>query len=102
MKANTILSIFIFIIIASFSTAPAFADGTETKTTTKTICTTTYGGGTECRDEVVTEEVVRDETPKEEIITEVDTGIAEVAIIAAALVLGGVGLFALAQNQLNA
>lgn len=35
---------------------PAFADG-DTKVTEKEVCTTQYGGATECKKEKVTEEV---------------------------------------------
>lgn len=75
-------------------TSVVLADGeqqTETKETTKQVCTTSYGGVTECRDEVVREEIIR----------EVETGMAEILLVASGLFAGGFGLFVMAQKQLT-
>lgn len=62
--------------------APAYADGANasnsgTKKTVKKICTTSYGGGTVCNEEVIEEHKT------------VDTGIAETLVIAGVLFAAG-------------
>lgn len=70
----------------------ASADGEQTKTVVETreVCTTTYGGGTECKTV---------EVPREEIVHEpVDTGIVENASIAIALFISGYLVMLLAKR----
>jgi len=66
------------------------AGGDENEVEKKVVCTTVYGGGTECRTE---------EYPKEEVVhdvQEVDTGMVENLMVAGGVFgLGFVGLMAL-------
>lgn len=85
------------VVSADTTASPSPSPQTRVVKKTRQVCTTTYGGATQCRDEVI-EEVVPD---KPIDITEVNTGIGSVTIILATLIFGGVGLFALAQKQLK-
>lgn len=52
MKRTLLASVAMLVLVAT----PAFADG-DKKVTEKEVCTTQYGGATECKKEKVTEEV---------------------------------------------
>ena len=76
---------------------PTLAAGDETKVTEKEVCVTQYGGQTECKKEVITEEVTHDETVTHETV---DAGLGENLLVLAAI-MGSVAVTAFALSKIT-
>lgn len=101
---NKLMITLALVLLVATQVSAVSADGdqkTEVKTTTKQVCTTTYGGATECRDEIVKEEIKREEVVKREEVIKVETGIVETMLVVSSLFAGGLGLMAVANKQLK-
>ena len=96
-KTIKLFSLALIAAVVSMLSLPAVvsADGNENDTVTRTVCTTAYGGATECHDEEVpTEEIVHEEV--EELV---DTGIVENMAVVLSLLATGAGMLIWTQRQ---
>jgi hypothetical protein len=100
-SSKTLVSLSAALVAGMFLIAsPILAsDTTEKKVTEKEVCVTQYGGGTECKKEVIEEEIKHEQVKGEVTHATVDAGLEDVNWLGIATVMGvfGITFFALSK-----